>query len=56
MRNGWNNNPTAFQFYFTYRRLLMNHDIKNINGYYTMLNNTNILTVSSKNTPKLAAE
>ncbi|XP_074042705.1 uncharacterized protein [Leptinotarsa decemlineata] len=27
-RNGWNNNQSAFQFFLSYRRLLLHHDIK----------------------------
>lgn len=45
-RNGWNNNPTAFQFYYTFKRLMMQHDIKRVNGNCFTLDNTTILGTS----------
>lgn len=45
-RNGWNNNPTCYQFYYTFKRLALRHDIQNINGNCSNLDDTNILTTT----------
>ncbi|KAG5862941.1 hypothetical protein JTB14_008034 [Gonioctena quinquepunctata] len=44
-RNGWNNNPTAFQFYYSFRRLCMNIDLKVLKGNCEILDDTTVLGV-----------
>ncbi|XP_044760863.1 uncharacterized protein LOC123318311 [Coccinella septempunctata] len=46
-RNGWNNNPTAYQFYYTFRRLCLNIDLKVLKGNCDILDNTKMLTSST---------
>jgi hypothetical protein len=43
---GWNNNPTAMQVAFAYRRLLVRHHIEASNGNATVQDNTAILHVT----------
>ncbi|XP_044745208.1 uncharacterized protein LOC123307070 [Coccinella septempunctata] len=46
-RNGWDNNPTAYQFYYTFRRLCLNIDLKVLKGNCDILDNTKMLTSST---------
>ncbi|KAJ8932088.1 hypothetical protein NQ318_002839 [Aromia moschata] len=41
-RNGSNNNPTAFQFYNTFKRLILQHDLK-LEGGNCVLQDATIL-------------
>ncbi|KAB0798672.1 hypothetical protein PPYR_09665 [Photinus pyralis] len=43
-RNGWNNNPTAMQFYHTFKRLLVRHDLSNIKGNCTIQDSFHLLS------------
>ncbi|KAG5874558.1 hypothetical protein JTB14_001720 [Gonioctena quinquepunctata] len=44
-RNSWNNNPTVFQFYYSFRRLCMNIDLKVLKGNCEILDDTTVLGV-----------
>lgn len=46
-RSGWCPNPTCMQFKFSYKRLLIHHEVKASNGNVIMQDKTKILTVSS---------
>ncbi|KAG5863221.1 hypothetical protein JTB14_028160 [Gonioctena quinquepunctata] len=48
-RNGWNNNPTVYQFYYTFRRLCLNIDLKVLKGNCDILDSTKMLTSSNTN-------
>ncbi|XP_074040030.1 uncharacterized protein [Leptinotarsa decemlineata] len=54
-KNGWNNNPTAYEFYSTYKRLALRHDIKAVNGN-CISDETSILTTASSNMKEIEAE
>lgn len=43
MKNCWSNNPTAFQFYYTFKRLMLKHNVKNVKGNCLELDNTQLI-------------
>lgn len=46
-KNGWNNNPSSRQFYYTYKRLLLHHDMKEMKASCVPQDNTHLLQVPS---------
>lgn len=53
-RGGYNNNPSAFQFRSAYRRLLVRHEIKEVQNGNCLFDNIRILEASSTRETKIA--